>query len=499
MHLRFAPYALVLPLAVAFLNSAAFATTPTVTITSPANNSQTTSPINFVGSASSPDCAQGISAMRIYSAPGVEANTVAGGKLDSYINLPVGTYHTTVVAWDNCGGVGSTDVTVTTTSVTPPGGFLYTVNSNWLGGENNTNTLNFVEGFSIVAGKGALALTGQGPVNTNIDPLSAASDSGGYRLYVGDFDSGDVFPYFINRSNGYLTPVPGAPFAVNRSVTAVAVHPNGKLIFATRDEYASGDGVAVFELQSNGSLVQAPGSPYTTELAPQALVVDPSGKYLYVADGSGYIDAFEINTSTSALTPVSGSPFKLTIPSNCEFTGFPTDIIDFNGKQLYSADSSIDSISGYSIGSAGGLTQISGSPWADNGGCQQNCPQCASNPDSLAVDGTGKFLYAHDGDMSEISIYSVGTNGTLTFVKNVDQAQIGGLGPIRTDSTGNYLYTWAGNGLFGYASIMGFSINHTTGDLTVLPTSPYNYPLPSSTNNYGYTYQAMPLSFTVTR
>src|SRR5262249_48000849 len=161
---------------------------------------------------------------------------------------------------------------------------------------------------SVVASNGALAPLLQGPVNTNIFPQSVASDKGGYRLYVGDWQTGDVFPYFINRSNGFLTPVPGAPFGVHRSVTAVAVDPRGDFIYAAGNEQASGDYVAVFQLQSDGSLKEIPGSPFPTQMGPQALTVDPSGNFLYVADYSNFIEAFQINRSTGALTEAPGSP-----------------------------------------------------------------------------------------------------------------------------------------------------------------------------------------------
>jgi 6-phosphogluconolactonase (cycloisomerase 2 family) len=71
------------------------------------------------------------------------------------------------------------------------------------------------------------------------------------------------------------------------------------------------------------------------------------------------------------------------------------------------------------------------------------------NPASLAVDGTGKFLYGVDQEQGAISIYSIGADGALTFVKNTSQSQgaAGPLGPIRTDPTGNYIYTSAGAGL----------------------------------------------------
>jgi 6-phosphogluconolactonase len=344
----------------------------------------------------------------------------------------------------------------------------------------------------------------QGPVNSNQGPFSVASDYGGNHLYVGDYLSGDIFPYFINRSNGYLTPVPGAPFPVDRSVTAVAVHPNGTLIFAARDENATGDGVAVFQRQSNGSLVQAAGSPYSTELGPQSLTVDPTGKFLYIADDYGYVDAFAIDASKATLTPVPGSPFQLTIPSDCDgpYGSNPTDVIDPNGKQLYTADSGMDSISGYSIDGANGtLTEIAGSPWPDFGGCTVPVGTYGDygNPAALAVDGTGKFLYGIDQERGLISIYSIGANGSLTFVKNTTQPQgaAGALGPIRSDPTGNYIYVSAGSNLpAGYLGLAGFSINHTTGELTPLPSSPYTYP--SQTTNPQQMQEELEY-FTVTR
>jgi 6-phosphogluconolactonase (cycloisomerase 2 family) len=487
MYSRFAPR-LISCAVLVLVSAAAFATTPVVIIVSPGNGSQTTSPVNFIATASSPECADGISAMRLYSAPYVSAYTVGGGQMNTYINLTPGKYNTVVVAWDSCGGVASAGVTITTTAELQAGGFVYTANTDYWSGD----TANFVQGFSIVAGNGALAPLLQGPVKANVAPYSVASDAGGYRLYVGDRVSGDIFPYFMDRSNGSLTPVPGAPFPVDRSVTAVAVHPSGKLIFAARNEQAAGDGVAVFQLQSNGALVQAAGSPYATQIGPQTLVVDPSGKYLYVADfaefinsvNRDYIDAFEIDESSGSLTPVAGSPFPIPVASNCTYgSANATDIIDLAGTNVYTADSWMDSISGFTItGSNGTLTDMAGSPWADEGGCVSppDCSSCSLNPSSLAIDGTGKFLYGLNSAASvwNIAIYSIGSNGALTFVKYAANQEAGCFGgPIRMDSTGNYLYTSACAGVpDGYVGLAGFSINHTTGDLTELPTSPYTYP-----------------------
>lgn len=90
-------------------------TTPvvTVTVTSPANNSQVTSPVHYVASAASPQCAKGIAAIRIYTAPGVSAYTVDSSQLNTSITLSPKTYNTVVQAWDNCGGVGKTPIIIT--------------------------------------------------------------------------------------------------------------------------------------------------------------------------------------------------------------------------------------------------------------------------------------------------------------------------------------------------------------------------------------------------
>ena len=456
------------------------AANPVVRVTAPANGASVTGPVNYVASATSSSCAQGILAIRIYSAPHVEAFTGAGAKINTYINLQPGTYNTVVQAWDNCGNVGKAFVTITVTGEAKPAGFVYTVNF-----DEDSNNPPFLQEFTIVPGNGALAQTGQGPVLANQEPVRVASDKGGYRLYVADYVSGDVYAYYIDRRNGYLSPVPGTPFAAHRSVSAVAVHPSGKLVFAALSEYAAGDGVAVFQLQDDGSLKLAPGSPYATKIGPQAFTIDPNGNYLYVADGngnngSGYIDAFAIDTVSAALTPLPGSPFQVPNYAPC-LESYPVDLFNLSGNYLYAADGVNGVIDGYSIApTVGTLTPLSGSPWVDThceGGGGIDYPQAWMSPRSLAVDGTGKFLYTLNNWEDDIAIYSISSNGGLKFLKFAG-TNSACFGAVRTDPTGNYLYAGAcyASHLVPYNALVGFSINHTTGDITELPTSPYTFP-----------------------
>jgi hypothetical protein len=98
---------------------------PTIMIQGPATNSQNpnvvsptnggapTSPVHFVASATAPSCSAGIASMRIYTAPGVAAYTVNSGSIDTYLTMANGNYNTVIQAWDNCGNVYKTPVSIT--------------------------------------------------------------------------------------------------------------------------------------------------------------------------------------------------------------------------------------------------------------------------------------------------------------------------------------------------------------------------------------------------
>jgi major membrane immunogen (membrane-anchored lipoprotein) len=83
-----------------------------VSVTAPANNSKVASSIQYVATAST-TCAHGVSAMGIYTAPGVLAYTVGGAALNTELTLSPGTYDTVVQEWDNCGGATKTPITIT--------------------------------------------------------------------------------------------------------------------------------------------------------------------------------------------------------------------------------------------------------------------------------------------------------------------------------------------------------------------------------------------------
>src|ERR1019366_8654036 len=70
--------------------------------------------VQYAATASS-SCRNGVSAMGIYTAPGVLAYVVSGASLNATLTLNPGNYNTVVQEWDNCGGTAKTPVTIKVT------------------------------------------------------------------------------------------------------------------------------------------------------------------------------------------------------------------------------------------------------------------------------------------------------------------------------------------------------------------------------------------------
>ncbi|HEY1464799.1 MAG TPA: PQQ-binding-like beta-propeller repeat protein [Terriglobales bacterium] len=91
----------------------ALSSVPVVSVTSPTNGSKIDSPVHYVASAVSANCAKGIASMRIYTAPHITAFTTSSNQINTNITLSPGTYNTVIQSWDNCGGVGKSSITIT--------------------------------------------------------------------------------------------------------------------------------------------------------------------------------------------------------------------------------------------------------------------------------------------------------------------------------------------------------------------------------------------------
>jgi hypothetical protein len=160
-----------------------------VAITAPANGAVMQGAVSFNASATT-SCSKGIGSMGIYTAPGVLAHVSNGPNLNTQLSLNPGTYNTTVVAWDNCGGASTAGRTITISAET--GVYVSSPASN----TTVTSPVNFAATASTTCSKGIgsmgiytapyqLAYTSNGP-NLN-HPL--ALSPGKYNAVVQEWDN----------------------------------------------------------------------------------------------------------------------------------------------------------------------------------------------------------------------------------------------------------------------------------------------------------------------
>jgi 6-phosphogluconolactonase (cycloisomerase 2 family) len=240
-------------------------------------------------------------------------------------------------------------------------------------------------------------------------------DPTGQFVYVANRFSGNVSAYGIVSATGQLLEIDGSPYPAGAQPVSVTVEPTGQFAYVTN--LFSND-ISAYSIDGiTGGLTQIAGSPFSlgsTEVNPRSVAVDPLGQFAYVAnEGSQNVSAFSIDGITGALTPIAGSPF-LTGRSQAFSVA-----VDPTGRFAYvaSVSPSFGGVSAYTIGPAGALTGVSGSPyWSPR------------QPISVAVDPTGQFAYAADSDSpGTVSGYSINaTTGQLTqFVRDPFAAPYG--------------------------------------------------------------------------
>ena len=333
--------------------------------------------------------------------------------------------------------------TVVTLTATAASGYMF---SNWTGDAagtanpttvtmngNKTVTANFasykmfayvanggngegnVSAYAIDPNTGALTEITGSPFAAGGTSFSVAVDPTGTYAYVANWGSNNVSAYAINSSTGALTEITGSPFTAGTNPISVAVDPTSKFAYVVN--YTDGTVSAYTINSSTGALTEITGSPFAAGGAGAlsfSVAVDPTGKFVYVAnENSADVSAYTINSSTGALTEITGSPFASgTYPYSVT--------VDPTGKFAYVANGGFmdaGTVSAYTINSStGALTEITGSPLA-----------AGDEPRSVAVDPTGKFAYVANEISSDIYAYAINSStGALTEITAI----VGGNSPL---------------------------------------------------------------------
>jgi 6-phosphogluconolactonase (cycloisomerase 2 family) len=214
--------------------------------------------------------------------------------------------------------------------------------------------------------------------------------------------------------------------------------------------------ISAFTIDSmRGLLTPIAGSPFKLTATAQFMTVSPTAGLLFLSNGAaGTISVFSI-ASNGSISQV-GSAF--TAGTNIAGT-----TIDAKGQFLYAADSASNKVASFSIASSGALSPVAGSPFA-----------AGTQPVAVAVDPTGTRLFTANQGSNNVSAYTV-SSGALTQVSGSPFATAGtgvltASQPVfvTVDVTGGFLYV----ANQGSGSIAAFSINPANGTLSLVTDPP---------------------------
>jgi len=247
--------------------------------------------------------------------------------------------------------------------------------------------------------------------------------------------------YLINAATGQWLHHGYAP--TDTSPVAVAVSSDEKFVFIAND---SGT-VTGFKLDSaTGRLSFVENKSVGTN--PAALAVTPNiPKFLFVANtGDDNIASFTVDDTTGVLTATTPATTGLgagTAPSAL--------ILHPTLARVYVANSGTGTVSGFEVNTTtGALTALAGSPYA-----------VGTNPQDLAIDSSGKFLFVANEGSDNVTTYLIDpVTGVLSGVQTANA----GSSPRSVAVAAGGAYAYVGNYLDG--TISTFSVNATTGALT---------------------------------
>lgn len=179
--------------------------------------------------------------------------------------------------------------------------------------------------------------------------------------------------------------------------------------------------------------------------------------YLGVQDSPGKVYGYAQNPVTGALISTTGSPYS--VAANNQTYG---TVISPNNQFLYAANVSSGTVTTYRIDPLDGHLTIVGTPTASG----------AASPNGLFFHPSGNFLYVTNQGGNSVSAFAVASDGTLSAVTGspFSAGTATTLNGLVVDSTGRFLYVASMGGVGG---VVGYSIDSTTGALTLIPGSPF--------------------------
>jgi 6-phosphogluconolactonase len=302
----------------------------------------------------------------------------------------------------------------------------------------NTVT-NSVSGFTV--GTGTLTNAPGMPFALGYTPQAEVVTIPNTVLYVAG--PGAIYAYFINSTGSLSVPAAGAAqvivFAISMDVT-----PDGNWLIALDGTTTQLD---IYQInKSTGGLALTSTVPFSipnAQVLPKMVKVAPNGALIFAALGTGGDLVFTFNTTTGvALLSQTLAPISTQTSENAL-------AIDSTTSHLYIARSGVNGgLAEYTIGTAGALTPVTGSPFA-----------AGAQPLGVALDSTNTYAYVANGTDATISGYTVG-NGVAVPLLGSPFASGASVRALTLDQTGKYLLAAA---FAGAPDLTMYSIGATAG------------------------------------
>jgi 6-phosphogluconolactonase (cycloisomerase 2 family) len=226
--------------------------------------------------------------------------------------------------------------------------------------------------FSINSSTGALTPVLGSPFASPIEPGNITTDGLGRFLYVcgAGTHEGTDFVGFTIGTGGLLTLIPGGPFGAG-NIWQLQGDASGRYLIGTSGSSLAVSGfdddhLYVYSInQTTGAVTQAAGSPVSTVYSPYTIAIQPAssnGEFVYsfgINDaGNGYnpIEGYQLNTSTGALTAITGSPFgnNVFLGDWGQFDQSGSNLLVYSS--ILSGGSTVTQIGPMQVGSDGSLT-----------------------------------------------------------------------------------------------------------------------------------------------
>lgn len=255
----------------------------------------------------------------------------------------------------------------------------------WLNSWNSRSII----GYRVDPASGVLSVDYELALPDGIYPFGLAISGNGRFLYVAGWFGG-IMAYQIDRQDGTLSPVPGAPFATfGNQPLQIFIEPGDRFAYVTNYESHT---LSVYRINADSGALQAVQT-VSSRIGPRAMAfvsgdaaATARGGQLFARDDrAGVVRIFDIDATDGGLRPAG----ELSLPAAMTHM-----TIDRDGRHLLAASRDEDRLYVWRRDQDKGWQPAAASTLAARGG-----------PAAIAIDYNRRYAYAINRDSSTLSAY----------------------------------------------------------------------------------------------